>query len=52
MDRDNLNEGVVFDTYPTMPANSYPFSADFDTFSVCDEWNDRDYQSYYLIDND
>ena len=38
--RDNISEGLGFDTYPTMPANIYPFCSDFDNFSDCDEWED------------
>ena len=36
--RDNITEGLETETYPTMPANIYPFSSDFDDFSDCDEW--------------
>ena len=36
--RDNINEGLGFNTYPTMPANIVPFCDDYANFSDCDEW--------------
>ena len=39
--RDEISEGLNLITYPTMPANIYPFSDYFDNFSDCDEWEEN-----------